>query len=203
MTNFQVWLSQALKKAGLTQGGLKPLGGPSQSSVSLVMLGRVEPSVNFCYQVAKVLQLDPDLVLAEAGHIAKQTLNDDVKEDQELDPVSSQFDRWVQEEMTARGWKLQDLAKAATVDINILLAIFGGEQPPAPSIILNIAKAFQKPPEVAFRKAGLLPEISDEENMTLSEIYEVVKLIPPQERPRLLRYLYWLVQDIEDDKSED
>lgn len=72
-----------------------------------------------------------------------------------------EFNHWLEEEMKARGWSQADLAREANVSRGAIGNILREERKPGKTLLIAIANAFGLPPEVVFRKAGMIPPKSD------------------------------------------
>ena len=73
------------------------------------------------------------------------------------------FTNWLNKEMDSRGIKPADLAKTAKISQATLSMILSGQRGLGPDVGLNLAIGLNLPPEVIFRKAGLLPSLPPEE----------------------------------------
>lgn len=71
------------------------------------------------------------------------------------------FADWLQKELDKRNWKQADLAKRASLGTGTVSRIMNKERAPGAEACLGIAEALRLPPEIVFRKAGLLPERGD------------------------------------------
>jgi transcriptional regulator with XRE-family HTH domain len=69
-----------------------------------------------------------------------------------------EFTDWLEEEMKERGWNTQDLAKLAGIHPSHLYRVLSRERNPGPEVCVSIAHALRYPPELVFRKAGILPD---------------------------------------------
>ncbi len=68
------------------------------------------------------------------------------------------FASWLTSELEIRGWKQADLARAADVPRGSINNLLTNMRKPGPELCTAIAEALTYPPEIVFRKAGLLPE---------------------------------------------
>lgn len=107
-----------------------------------------------------------------------------------LFPVDNgSFVKWLEEEMAARKWRPADLARAGGLYTSTLSKILNEDRQPGPDVCLSIAKAFDIPPDIVFRQAGLLPKLpGPEQDPTFQDILDVVKNMTPKERAELLDY---------------
>lgn len=102
---------------------------------------------------------------------------------------SNGFVQWLDEELAQRNWRQADLARAAGISTGALSHIYSGARSIGPDVANAIAKGLNLPPDFVFRQAGLLPEIpGPDRDPTLTEIIEVMRNLPPDERREVLDY---------------
>lgn len=101
--------------------------------------------------------------------------------------MSAEFARWLQEQLNDRDWIPADLAKRAGIQGGSLSHIMNGTRKVGPESAVAIARALSLPAETVFRKAGLLPEEKNTEDLSLKEIAEISKGLSPEDRRTLLR----------------
>lgn len=75
---------------------------------------------------------------------------------------SQSFTQWVWEEMNVRGWSQADLARESKISESHISHVFSGKRGLTTSFCNGIARAFEMPPELVLRKAGLLPPLREE-----------------------------------------
>lgn len=73
-----------------------------------------------------------------------------------------EFVKWLQDEMDKRGWSISEFARKSGITDPHLGRILRGDRKAGNDAANAIARAFELPPEVVFRKAGLLPPTKDE-----------------------------------------
>lgn len=96
---------------------------------------------------------------------------------------------WLMAELDKRGWTYSELAQRASVSQSTISMLMSRHNQPGNELCLGIARAFKLPPEDVFRKAGILPPLpAPEDDITLKELYEYVKRLPPDERLLILDY---------------
>lgn len=120
-------------------------------------------------------------------------LPQEVPPDIQLHPVGNgTFVEWLEGELARKSWKPADLARAANISTGGLSHVLNGERRLGPDMALAIARALGVPPEVVFRKSGLLPELpGPERDPTFQELLEVVKNMSVEERQEILDYALW------------
>ena len=67
------------------------------------------------------------------------------------------FSEWLENELEKRGWKPVELANKANISRGSLSTILSHQRRPGPDVCLALARALSLPPELVFRRAGLLP----------------------------------------------
>lgn len=70
----------------------------------------------------------------------------------------SDFVDWVDGELNKRDWNRNQLSIRSGVNSGLLTRIMNRERNAGPDTLTRIAQAFDLPPEIVFRKAGMLPE---------------------------------------------
>lgn len=115
----------------------------------------------------------------------------DTTGENELSPDQQEFIDWLNQQLEARNWQPAQLAKAAGVYQSTLGNILNGTRRLGPEIGVKIARALDLPPELVFRKAGLLPPATGdfwERDLTLQELLAIVRQMTPEERQEVLKY---------------
>lgn len=67
------------------------------------------------------------------------------------------FANWLEEKLRERGWQPSDLARKANLGNSTVTRILNQSRGAGPEVCAAIAHILQVPPELVFRKAGLLP----------------------------------------------
>ena len=71
------------------------------------------------------------------------------------------FSEWLRKEINDRNWTQAELAERSSVPNATISRIINNTRDPGPEIANKLAKALNYPPELLFRKAGLLPETKE------------------------------------------
>jgi len=74
-----------------------------------------------------------------------------------MDTNTISFAEWLEGELSRRGWRPNDLSKAAGLYPGTIGRILNETRQAGPDVCRAIADALQLPAELVFRKAGLLP----------------------------------------------
>lgn len=74
----------------------------------------------------------------------------------------TEFTDFIQSEMKKRGWSQADLARQTGMTTGGVSMLLNQTRKPSSDTLLILAQTFHMPPEKIFRKAGLLPEISED-----------------------------------------
>jgi transcriptional regulator with XRE-family HTH domain len=72
------------------------------------------------------------------------------------------FSEWLKNELEIRGMSQADLARDSNISAPQISRIISMHSSPGENTLRAIAHAFSYPPDFVFRKAGLLPEISED-----------------------------------------
>ncbi|MCW5876144.1 MAG: helix-turn-helix transcriptional regulator [Anaerolineales bacterium] len=76
--------------------------------------------------------------------------------------MESAFVDWVLRELEKRSWSQAELARRSKISESHISHVFFGRRQPQITFCKGIARAFELPPELVLRKAGLLPPIREE-----------------------------------------
>lgn len=85
--------------------------------------------------------------------------------------MKADFSEWLILEIKKRGWSQADLARETGITSGGVSNLFNSTRGPSPETCISIARAFGYPPELVFRKAGLLPEKSETDQITEQAIF--------------------------------
>lgn len=76
--------------------------------------------------------------------------------------MESAFVDWLLQEMERRSWSQAELSRRSRVSESHISHVLSGRRGPQIGFCKGVAKAFEMPPELVLRKAGLLPAIREE-----------------------------------------
>ncbi|MCW5877753.1 MAG: helix-turn-helix transcriptional regulator [Anaerolineales bacterium] len=76
--------------------------------------------------------------------------------------MKSAFVDWILQEMETRSWSQAELSRRSRVSESHISHVLSGRRGPQIGFCKGIAKAFEMPPELVLRKAGLLPPVREE-----------------------------------------
>lgn len=96
-----------------------------------------------------------------------------------------EFSDWLSKEMDERNLGASQLASLAHVTRGAIGNVLRENRDPGPELCTALAKAFKIPPEVLFRKAGLLPALPGL-NEKIEEIKEIAFHLSDDELNELL-----------------
>jgi transcriptional regulator with XRE-family HTH domain len=109
--------------------------------------------------------------------------------------ASEEFIRWLTEEMDKRGWNNSELArKAGLRSPSTIQQVVTGGRNPGVEFCLGVARAFREPPELVFRRAGLLPDREGIEDELYDRFRAYIEELSPERRAELFRYVMFLHQ---------
>ena len=98
------------------------------------------------------------------------------------------FQEWLQQELNERDWTYADLADRAHIGKSTISMIMSEVRNPGSETCRAIARALTLPPEIVFRKAGLLPPTPDDEEDLLEAIH-LLRLHTKGQREFILQQL--------------
>ena len=96
---------------------------------------------------------------------------------------------FLKDNMKKRNWSQADLARKSGLDTSLVSNILSGRRNIGVTSANAIAKAFKIPPEIIFRKAGLLPEVLDSSER-LEELIYLYNLMPEEYQKDLIDYAH-------------
>lgn len=106
------------------------------------------------------------------------------------------FAEWLEDEMEKRGWRPAELAKAAGLYQSTLWKVLNRERTAGADVCTALSRAMKLPPELIFRKAGLLPGLpGPEDDPTFGELLSYVKRLSVKDRREVLKYALFRYQE--------
>ena len=69
------------------------------------------------------------------------------------------FIAWLINELDIRGISQSELARRSSLTTGAISHVISGSRQPGPDLCTAVAKALYYPPDLVFRKAGLLPDL--------------------------------------------
>ncbi len=107
--------------------------------------------------------------------------------------MANDFVTWLSKEMEDRGWNNSELARRAGLVPSAVSQVIAGNRGTGPEFCRSVARAFHLPPELVFRKAGLLPPLpGPETDVTFGELLDVVRNLSVEDRLMVLEYSEFL-----------
>ena len=103
------------------------------------------------------------------------------------------FAAWLEEELKSRDWSQSELARRGHIRPNTVSRVLNRERAPGPEFCKAVARALGYPPEVVFRKAGILPPKPPQDEETEIALH-LLKQLPPEKRQAALQFLKFLAQ---------
>ena len=103
------------------------------------------------------------------------------------------FSEWLRKEINNRNWTQAELAERSSVPSATISRIINNTRDPGPEIANKLAKALNYPPELLFRKAGLLPETKEYAiNPALDEANQLLNELPKEYQKQALQLIRFL-----------
>ncbi len=107
--------------------------------------------------------------------------------------MANDFVTWLSNEMEVRGWNNSELARRAGLVPSAVSQVIAGNRGTGPEFCRSVARAFNLPPELVFRKARLLPPLpGPEDDITFGELLDVVRNLNVEERVLVLEFAEFL-----------
>ncbi len=97
----------------------------------------------------------------------------------------NKFGDWLSTEMKNRGMTQSELARKANISQAAISHILSNRRNPGNGLCESIARALRLPPELVFRKAGLLPPAVPQDEYQ-EELLHLLQQLPPEERQEIL-----------------
>lgn len=99
-----------------------------------------------------------------------------------------EFGEWLKQKLKEQGWTQGELSRRASVSRGAISNIISKRRLPSPESCVNIAKAFNMPPETVLRMAGYLPEI-EADSATTRKILEFARRLDEGSRKEILDFM--------------
>lgn len=106
---------------------------------------------------------------------------------------SESFAKWLNAELDKRNLSRSEAARRGGISPSMFDKVIGGFAKPGVDFCRGVAKTFRVPLEEVYRRAGLLPPITDEDTRLFESIKARIGLLSPVQRAELDRYLDYLV----------
>jgi transcriptional regulator with XRE-family HTH domain len=113
-----------------------------------------------------------------------------------------EFSEWLVDELKQRGWTNADLANTAGISRGSVTNIISGMRSPGTDICERIARAFKIPPEVVYRRAGLLPP-EPEPDEKRQELMHLFGMMSAENRDDTIDYARMKLEKQERENKKD
>lgn len=94
--------------------------------------------------------------------------------------------QWLKQELNKRGMTQAELSRRSGISPGHITKVLNGERGLGEQALRGIADAFHVPPDIVFRKAGLLPELPVNDEMK-EELIFLFDMLPDREKLIILR----------------
>ncbi len=95
-----------------------------------------------------------------------------------------------------------ELARLSGKAQAVISRILNNERDPSPETLIAISRALHLPPEIVFRRAGLLPPVSPEIE-DQEEFVFLFSQLPPEERREILEFLRFKRERLKTQKAKE
>lgn len=99
-----------------------------------------------------------------------------------------EFGEWLRNVLEEKGWTQGELSRRANVSRGAISNIISKRRLPSPESCVNIAQAFNMPPETVLRMAGYLPDI-EADSATTRKILEFARRLEESSRKEILDFM--------------
>jgi transcriptional regulator with XRE-family HTH domain len=100
------------------------------------------------------------------------------------------LNKWVIGKMQSKKWSMRELGRRTGIDHGHISRVLSDKQEAGLDFYLTIAQAFDAVSEM-LRTAGVLPSVTNDDEMTFSELLTIVKKLTPDEREEVVRYAFY------------
>lgn len=90
---------------------------------------------------------------------------------------------------------MRELARRAGLTHVTISNVLNGARNPGVEFCLGVAKAFYEPPEIVFRRAGILPDREGIEEELYDRFRAYIEALSPERREELFRYIMFLHEE--------
>lgn len=111
-----------------------------------------------------------------------------------METTENTFVSWLENGIKARGWTIRGLARRAGLTHVTISNVLNGTRNPGVEFCLGVARALREPPELVFRRAGLLPDREGIEDELFGRFRAYIEALSPERREELFRYVMFLHQ---------
>lgn len=108
--------------------------------------------------------------------------------------VNDSFATWLIEELKKKDWSQSDLARRAGVSQVTVSRVLSETRQPGPEFCQGVAQALRIPPEQVFRRAGLLP-LKSQQQEGIEELLFYYEQLTPGDQARALTLLRALAEE--------
>ena len=103
--------------------------------------------------------------------------------------MSEDFRLWLEQELKRRGLSHGELARRASLAQATVSNVLTGQRNPGCEFCIKVAQAFGLSPVLILVKAGILPSQEPTDDITIQEITELARSLPPEDRKEVLEYI--------------
>lgn len=105
--------------------------------------------------------------------------------------MSQELRHLLEQKRKAAGWSRRELARRMDLSQAVVQKTLVGDRPPTITFCNKAAEVFGDSPELYLRLGGILPS-TDEDDPTLQEIMEATRLLSPEQKQDVLKYIKFL-----------
>ena len=102
--------------------------------------------------------------------------------------MGSKLVDWLSKELDQRGWSYRELARRSGLSNSTISNVMTGQRSATDAFCKKVGRALGYSPEALMRMAGILPEIDDEDRLSIRELVEIVRRLPKDALKEVLNY---------------
>lgn len=111
------------------------------------------------------------------------------------------LNRWITDKLNSHNMSMRELGRKSGIDQGHISKVLSGKQEASFDFYLKVAQVFDAVVDMLITAGVLSP--ADEAQLTMSEIYQIVKKLTPSERQEVLDYALWRLQKSEANDNPD
>ena len=104
------------------------------------------------------------------------------------------FGDWLVNELGRRRWSHSELGRRAGLSQVQVSGVIAGQRSPGCDFCIKVAQALGESPVLVLVMAGILPPQETNDDSAISELIELARNLPPDERQQALDYIRFLYQ---------
>ena len=109
--------------------------------------------------------------------------------------MNDELATWLNEQLQRRNWSIREAARQIGVSHTSISDLINGQMNASPEMCNRLARVFDVPAVDLFRRAGLLPPETGNEEPSLREALHLFRELPPERRKTILIAMRALLEE--------